>query len=118
FYRWQDESIRVVDVPTNDSMPCSDSFLPTIIATSFRVNGPTTSKYVDLMQRFVRNEKLTIYDIPLDLNEELLRLDANSEVFLFTPLLLYIIQTVTSEFLSENTGALPLEEESITDYEI
>lgn len=100
FYRWHDESIQVIDMPTNAGIEGTESFLPIEIVNSFRMNGPTESRYVDLLQKFIRKQNITIYDIPLDLNEELLRLDANAEVFLFTPILLYIIKTVTSEFLS------------------
>ena len=70
------------------------------IVDCMRYNGENPSKYVDLMQRFVRKENLTIYDIPLDLNEELLKLDANEEVFFFTPILMYVIQTIVSDFLA------------------
>lgn len=99
FHRWYDESIRIVDVPSSPNIPTSESLLPFEIVNLFKMNGPTDSRYIELMQKFIRNEKLTIYDIPLDLNEELLRLDANEEVFFFTPILLYIIQTIVSDFL-------------------
>ena len=71
------------------------------LVNSFKYNGPQDSKYIELMQKFIRKEDITIYDIPLDLNEELLRLDANEEVFFFTPILLYIIQVVVNDFLKE-----------------
>lgn len=106
FYRWHDESIQVVDMPTGKIDKGTNNFLPIELVNSFRMNGPTESRYVDLMQKFIRNESISIYDIPLDLNEELLRLDANAEVFLFTPILLYIIQTITSDFLSEHQSTI------------
>ena len=76
-----------------------NELLPIELVNSFKFNAPTQSPYVDLMQKFVRNEPLTIYDIPLDLNEELLKLDANDEVFFYTPILMYIIKTITEDFL-------------------
>lgn len=99
FYRWYDESVLIVDIPSSANLPASECLLPSDTVNLFRMNAPTDSKYIELMQRFIRKEQLTIYDIPLDLNEELLRLDANEEVFFFTPILMYIIQTVVSDFL-------------------
>lgn len=101
FARWNDKSVMIVDIPSNLDVKTSESLLTDDIINSFKLNGPTDSKYIDLMQKFVRNEDITIYDIPLDLNEELLRLDANSEVYFFTPILLYIIQTIVNDFLKE-----------------
>ena len=96
FARWYDNSILIIDLPRLLDKSYAEYFLPNEIVTSFRYNGACESKYVELMQRFIRNEKMSIYDIPLDLNEELLRLDASVEVFLFTPLLLYIIHCIVN----------------------
>lgn len=101
FARWYDKSVMILDVPIGNDNSATLSYLPLEIATSFKFNGPTETKYVELMQKFIRRENLTIYDIPLDLNEELLRLNANEEVFYFTPIFMYIIQTIISDFLNE-----------------
>ena len=95
FYRWHDESIYVVDV----SDLGDHNLLPLTIANIFRLNGDTESKYVELMRRFIRNEPITIYDIPTDLNDALLSLDANEEFFFFTPILMYIINVIVKDFL-------------------
>ena len=42
---------------------------------------------------------MTIHDIPLDLNDELLYLDGNMEVFFFTPIIMYMIQDIVNSFL-------------------
>ena len=101
FYLWQDESVMFVEVPEKAvfDQKAPNELLPIELVNSFKFNAPTQSPYVDLMQKFVRNEPLTIYDIPLDLNEELLKLDANDEVFFYTPILMYIIKTITEDFL-------------------
>lgn len=101
FARWGDQSVLAVDIPPNKGLAQRKELLPQDIVNAFRMNAPQESKYLDLMQKFVRNEDLTIYDIPLDLNEELLTLDANEEVFFFTPILMYIVQTVVNEFLKK-----------------
>jgi len=100
FYRWHDQSIYVVDIPILPNLVGDCNLLPVEIANSFKMNGPTESKYIELMQKFIRNEELSPYDIPLDLNEELLLLNANEEVFFYTPILLYIIKSIITNFLS------------------
>lgn len=101
FARWNDQSIMVVEIPSPHDESATESLFTSEIVNLFRLNGPTDSKYVELMQKFIRNEPLTIYDIPLDLNEELMKLDANEEVFFFTPILMYIIQVIVNDFLKE-----------------
>lgn len=101
FARWNDQSIMIVEIPSPQDDSATDSLLTPDIINTFKMNGPTDSKYVELMQKFIRNESMTIYDIPTNLNEELIKLDANEEVFFFTPILMYIIQTVVNDFLSE-----------------
>jgi len=100
FARWYDESIQIVDIPSLNDNSATEYLLSIETVNTFRMNGPTDNKYIELMQKFIRNEELTIYDIPLDLNEELMRLDGSEEVFFFTPILMYIIQTVVKDFLS------------------
>lgn len=100
FARWVDKSIMICDIPIIN-VECTWKMLPKEIVSIFQLNGESQSKYVTLMQRFIRNESLSLYDIPLDLNEELLKLSANEEVFFFTPILLYIIQTIVHDFLRE-----------------
>ena len=101
FYMWQDESVMYVEVPEKAIFDknAPNELLPIELVNSFKMNAPTVSPYVDLMQKFIRKDPLTIYDIPLNLNEELLKLDANEEVYFYTPILLYIIKSVTEEFL-------------------
>ena len=101
FSRWNDKSVIVADIPSTMDMNNAIDLLSIDLVNSFKYNGPQDSKYIELMQKFIRKEEITIYDIPLDLNEELLRLDANEEVFFFTPILLYIIQVVVNDFLKE-----------------
>ena len=101
FYMWQDESVMYVEVPEKPVFDknAPNELLPIELVNSFKMNAPTVSPYIDLMQKFIRKDPLTIYDIPLNLNEELLKLDANEEVYFYTPILLYIIKSVTEEFL-------------------
>lgn len=96
FHRWHDDTVYIVD-PTENG---NHVLIPLEIANIFRLNGVAPTDYIDLMRAFIRNEELTIYDIPLTLNEGLMSLDGNAEFFFFTPILMYIIQTVVNEFLA------------------
>lgn len=99
FYRWGDESVYIVDIPSQFGSENTFRILPDITIDTIKLNGPTDSKYLKLIQRFIRNEQpLNIYDIDLTLNDELIKLDANLEMFFITPLLLYIIKKSIEEF--------------------
>lgn len=99
FYRWVEKNIYILDIPSelsNNAVPIlSDEFVLAI-----KTNGFTNSEHAELIKRFVRGEELTIHDIPLDLNEELLDLDGNMEVFFFTPIIMYIIKEIVNSFLT------------------
>ena len=101
FYKWNDISIDVVDIPQFKDMVGEFVLLPNDIVNSFKYNGPTSTKYIELMQKFIRNEDISIYDIPLTLNEELLTLDANEEMFFYTPIVLYIIKSIMNDFIKK-----------------
>ena len=102
FSRWNDQSIIIMDNPQNaENYKDSIRLLPTELVNQIRLNGPTDSIYVELMQKFIRKEDISIYDIPLTLNEELLKLDGNEEVYFFTPLLMYIIYTIVNHYLKK-----------------
>lgn len=74
-------------------------FLSEDMETSIRLNIPVEGKYATLLQRFVRSENIQISEIPLDLDEELLYLNDSLEVFLYTPIIIYIIKKVIEENL-------------------
>ncbi len=93
FYRWHDKKVDVLDIPQfimDDSLRIfSDEFVLAI-----QDNIEMKSDYAKLIQKFVRSEKITIEDIPLTLDTELIYLNNSLEVFFFTPIILYIIKTI------------------------
>ena len=93
FYRWYDKKVDVLDIPqfiTDESLRIfSDEFVLAI-----RDNIEMKSDYANSIQKFVRSEKITIEDIPLTLDTELIYLNNSLEVFFFTPIILYIIKTI------------------------
>ena len=100
FYRWMDKSIFILDIPSEMSEEKRQPIFSNEFVLAIQSNGFTNSKYADLIKRFARGEELTIHDIPLTLNDELLMLDGNLEVFFFTPIIMYIIKQIVNEFLS------------------
>lgn len=105
FYAVTDQSVLVLDTPAvmpPDSMKMS-VFSPEF-ATSIKLNGQAETEYADLIQKFIRNEEVTIYDIPMTINDELLDLDANLEMFFVVPILMYIIKTVVNDFMHDKTS--------------
>lgn len=101
FARWNDESIKIVEVSNVPNADGDHELIPTKILDHIKYNGPEfISEYVELIKKFVRREELSIYNIPLDLNEELLKLNNNDEVYIFTPIIMYIIKTLINEFMS------------------
>lgn len=99
FYRWMEKSVYILDNPSG----LSDDATP-ILSNEFvlavQTNGFTNNKYAELVKRYVRGDELSIHDIPLTLNEELLTLDGNMEVFFFTPIIMFIIKDIVNSFLS------------------
>lgn len=98
FARWNDRSVLIVDIPILKE-ECECELFSNDILNTFKFNAPTDSIYIEFMQKFIRNEEMSIYDIPLNLNEVLLSLNANEEVYFYTPILLYIIKEIVTSFL-------------------
>jgi hypothetical protein len=98
FYRWHDKKIDVLDILTimGDDNPriFSEEY-----KTSIEMNFEVESEYARLIQKFVRSEKLTVKDIPLNLDTELIYLNKSLEVFFFTPIIMYIIKEIIKKEL-------------------
>ena len=100
FYRWHDKSIQIVDIgcilPDDAVSIFSDEFVEAV-----RINGFVDSEFASLIQKFIREKQLSLDDIPLDLNQELLNFNTSLEVFFFTPIILYIIKETINGVLKE-----------------
>lgn len=96
FYRWYDNDVVVLDISINDAV-CTDYIFSDDFVASIKMNGEQTSEYANLIQRFLRKEELKIADIPLNLDDELVALNDDIEVFFFTPIIMYIIKTIINE---------------------
>lgn len=99
FAKWYDESVHIVDIPLMKNAEGNYNIFDYKTMETIRLNCPTDSVYLNLIKKFLRNEEfIGIYDIDLTMNEELIGLCANEEMFFITPILLYIIKTVIKDF--------------------
>lgn len=97
FAQWFERNIYILDIPSQYQALQEFALFSDEFVTCIKMNGEADSEFARIIQRFVRNEKITLKEIPLDLNEELIHLNANLEVFFFTPIILYIIKTIVNE---------------------
>lgn len=105
FNKWHDRKIDVLDIPL--VIPDeSNSIFSDEYTESIRNNAPTNSEYANLIQRFLRSEKLTLKDISMELDTELIYLNNSIEVFFFTPIIMYIIrEIINQEYVTEVQAA-------------
>lgn len=112
FYRWLDHNVYVVDIQKNmDPLSHKEIFTDEFV-DEIRLNPPVSneSAYRKLLKAFIRNEELSLSDIPLGLEDEIMTLDdANLEVYFITPAILYIIKTVVNNHLQSKKNASELE---------
>ena len=113
FYRWHETGIDVVDIPAGLDEDSGTPIFPEVFVDTIRFNGATNTKYATFFKRYMRNEELNIYDIDLDMNEELLSLNANLEMFFITPVLLFMIKRIVEDFLK--TGIADIREKDVSD---
>ena len=98
FHRWYDKYVHIIDIPAHTVIKCPYQFLPERIVNTLKLNSPSDSEYVTVMQKYLRDESMSIYDVPLTLHEEVISLNDSMEVYLFTPILIYIVQRVLASF--------------------
>lgn len=54
--------------------------------------------FMNLLMDFMHQKELSIYDIDLEMNTELLKLQTNLELYFFTPILIYIINRIVERY--------------------
>ena len=98
FRKWHDRNIEVLDTPM--VIPDeSNSIFSRDYMEAIKLNAPVESEYASLIQRYLRSEKLTIKDISMELDTELIYLNNSIEVFFFTPFIMYIIRDIIEKEL-------------------
>ena len=102
FYRWHDKTVEILEIPVVKMPEKHRSVLSQEFENEIRYNGDTIhSKYAELIKRYVRGEELTVKDIDLELDEELIFLNNDIEVFFFTPIVMYIIRDIINTELAK-----------------
>lgn len=99
FYRWVDKHVKILDIEPNMGQDAL-CLLTDDSVNTIRMNYPTDSKYLALIANYIRNDQMSLNEIDLGLEDEILNaLDANIEIFFFTPIILYIIKDVMHKFV-------------------
>ena len=95
FYKWHDSSVYILDINSDkissDNSPFifSDSFVESFNDEIIKVTNAS-----ELIRKYILDDNISIKDIPLDLHESLLSLNANLEFFFIIPILMYIIRYI------------------------
>lgn len=103
FYAWSDGKVVIMENPkfNPDTTDKTYNLLPDEFIHAVD-SGEELSIHADLIRRWINGEELSLRDIDLELHEAILEIDdANLEIFFFTPIILYIIQTIVSDYLSK-----------------
>ena len=104
FRKWHDRNIEVLDTPM--VIPDeSNSIFSRDYMEAIKLNAPVESEYASLIQRYLRSEKLTIKDVSMELDTELIYLNNSIEVFFFTPFIMYIIRDIIEKELHVEIAA-------------
>lgn len=96
FYRWVDKRVMILDHPINSQIKPVTPIISNEFLASIRLNGITTHPWQTLIQKYMRKETLTVEDVDPNLNDSLLTLNTNLELFFFTPIILYILKKIIS----------------------
>lgn len=106
FYRWVDKNIEILDIqrlPKNVNENQYYEMMTTDFLNRIKFNAETDSPYARLIIKYLRDEqKIDFSDIKEDLLDELRALDdANLEIFFYTPIILFIIKEMISNYLKK-----------------
>ena len=98
FNKWHDTSIDIMEYP-DFVTACQKNILSDDFMLAIKLNGDVEHEYANLIKRFLRKEDIKINEISLNLDEELIYRNDSLEVFIFTPIIMYIIREVINNEL-------------------
>lgn len=102
FSRWNDKNVYILDIQANMGDDPRVLLSEDSVAT-IKMNYPTDSKYLKLISDYIHRDDISVSEVDLTLGEELLMLtDSNLEVFIFTPIILYILRSIINNFMNRN----------------
>ena len=98
FAKWYDSSVFILDIPdTNYHPDCETYIFSNEFIKRFDEDILKVNSGADLIIKYIKDKEIGIKDIPLDLHENLMSLNANLEFFFTTPLLMYIIKKIVRQ---------------------
>ena len=110
FARYVDNTVFIVDIPQAKYIPdCACQIFSDDFVAAMKFNGQTETRYGKLLIDYIRKDEMTIDNVPLDLMEELLSLNADIEIFFLVPIILYIIQQLISKALAKEENLTTVE---------
>lgn len=99
FARWYDNSVYITDLPNSPSSKSAREIFSPEFTKILLSNEKTDNFYVEFFRKYVHGEIESIYDIDDKLGDQVLFMEPNDEMFFMTPILLYVIKTITNSFL-------------------
>lgn len=106
FYRWLDRAVQIVNIGTDMEKGTYFQVLNDEQVSVLRNNEETENIALKFINQYLHDTDMDIYDIPLDLNDYLLHLeDADTEVFFFVPLVLYVMKKLMNDFMESNKNS-------------
>lgn len=101
FYRWHDTTVDIIDYCPRKVG--ARELLPEEFKVAIKTNCPVDTTYADFIKRYLRSETITINDIPLTLDDDLMYLNRDLEIFFYTPLIMYIIRNIVNDEMKDKT---------------
>lgn len=103
FARYYDNSVYIVDIPITSTSKTARELLSSEFVQIMLKNEETDNIYVEFFRKYIHGELKSIYDIDLNLSEQMLYMEPNEELFFMTPILLYIIRIIIDTFTKVKT---------------
>ena len=101
FHRWYEKNIYILEGIQSENQRSEGQLLSDEFVKCIKNNDTTTPthNWGKLIVKYLNDENFNIDDIPRDLNEELLTLNNTLDLFIFTPIILYIIRYAINKAL-------------------
>lgn len=101
FAKWYDHKVDIMEYELSSNFNLNYNLLSEDFVKAVEYNLDIDGNYANFIKKYIRNEELKINDIPKNLDDELIHLNNSFEVFLFTPIILYIIRDIIKKELNE-----------------
>lgn len=104
FTLWGTENVYYIDIPISRceaNILCTEKMFSDEFVKNIEEGViPEYGSYGKVIATYLLKSDMSIDDIPMDLNQYLIDVNMSLEVFLLTPIILYIIRNVCNEFMT------------------